>query len=175
MITGGPGVHVARTHAAHANTEPVVRPGDNLLFVVIPLAARAGQELRLLGMLERVELGSRATQPDLLPGRVDEIDRHQTTHPVPAPWLDDEVGERLGDRIDEHTAEHAADAVTTRDIASDRELRAVVHSVPPIRGFPLRRRTQLLPKPQDCCRRLRRSAAGAAEEAGGGSRQRRRR
>ena len=128
------GVHAAgaqHAQAAHADpahaqppTESVVGPREHLSLPVAPLSSRVGQELGLLGVLERVELGGRAAQPDLLPRRVDEIDRHQATRPAPVLRRDDEVGERLGDGIDDDARQLPADAVAARDVASDRELRA---------------------------------------------------
>src|SRR5579859_1974666 len=81
-------------------------------------------------MLERVELGARATQPDLFSSPVDQIHRHQTTLPAPVFRFDDEVGERLRDGIDDDSLQLPAGAVATRDVAANRELRWIGHEVP---------------------------------------------
>src|SRR5882757_429229 len=117
--------HSAHTHGAHAKCE--VRLRKHLSLLIAPVSARSRQELLLLGLIERRELGHRASEPDLLPGRCHEIDRDKMPAVAPMPRLHDEMSDRACDRIDDHASEIAADPVLAGDFASDVELARPAH------------------------------------------------
>src|SRR5579872_4162761 len=52
--------------AAQAHDEPVVGPREHLILLVPPPSTRAREEMGLLGVLERFELASGASEPDLV-------------------------------------------------------------------------------------------------------------
>jgi hypothetical protein len=80
-----------------------------------------------LSVLERFELRHGASQPELVRRRVRNIDWHQVTCASSMPRFDDEVRQRTGDGIDDHAFQVAADAVTTRDFASNGEVSDFAH------------------------------------------------
>lgn len=81
----------------------------------------------LLSVLQLLELRRRASQVDLVPGRVNEIDRYKMPHSLPMPRLDHQVGDRSRHRINDHTSQVAADAVAASNFAADDVLRSPVN------------------------------------------------
>jgi len=129
-----PQAHPAQAHAAHAAA--VVRPREHLLLPIAQLPTRPGQEPCLLSVLERIEFRDRTAQADLLPRRrINETDRHKTTRPLPVLAFDDEMRERASNGINHDTSQLPTDAVATRHLASDDELRGLVHKLASRLGF----------------------------------------
>ena len=116
-----PGGTHAESHAAHSEAE--IGESQHLVLVVAPLPIDAGEQLRLLGILERVEVCRRAVEPYRITCGLDEIGRHQSTRPRTLRRLDHEEGQHLSDRIQDDPAEVAADAVLAADLCSDSENR----------------------------------------------------
>ena len=63
----------SHTHATHAHAQPVVRPCEHLSVSVARLLAPFQQEMSLLSIRERVELGCAAPQVNPLGRRVDAV------------------------------------------------------------------------------------------------------
>ena len=96
--------------------EAVVGPEQHLLQSAPHLAARSGQELRFLRVLEVLELGARATQRHL---RVRGFDHVHWDEPPESPALrgfDDEMGDRTRDRIDDHPPQLPAWPIAAADL-----------------------------------------------------------
>jgi len=83
--------------------------------------------MRLLSILERVELRDRAPQSDVGRSRLDKIDGYETPIALPMPRLDNKMRERPENGINDDACQFPARAVASRNFATDREPRSLVH------------------------------------------------
>ena len=103
---------------------------SHLVRVIARVSGRAGQELRLLGGIELVELRQGAAEPDLARRGVDQVERNKPAGAMAVLWFDHEMGDSTSDRVNDHAAHLAAHPVGTASVGPDRERRRLCHSHP---------------------------------------------
>jgi len=124
-------VSPGHAHAhAHARARAVVGHEGHLFRVIARVSGRAGQELRLLGGIELLELRQGAAEPDLARRGVDKVKRNKPAAVIVMLWFDHEMGDRTRDRVHDHAGHLAAAPVSTADVGPDRERRCLCHGHP---------------------------------------------
>ena len=130
--TGGEAPGPAPAHAACVLRSEIGHQ-QPLLRRIDKLAVRCGDKLALFGVIERLELGPSATQPQFLScRRFDEPDWDQPADVMAVPPLYDEVGDSALDGVDNHPLELSARAVCTVGLGSDGVLRCSAHVRAPL-------------------------------------------
>ena len=116
--------------AAHAD----VGLGDGLAQPVTAVAAVAPRfQPGLFAAIELLEHRQAAPQPDLLGGRVDQLERDKSAEAAATGWFDHEMGDYPGAPVNDRTGRVAALPVGAPDPGTDSEY-SVGHQPSPVSG-----------------------------------------